>query len=248
MTGTADTRHETGNNADPDELAHFSRLAADWWNPTGDSKPLHDINPLRLAWIRQQAGGLDGRRVADIGCGGGILSEAMATEGARVVGVDLSTDALEAARAHLATSGLTVDYRETGAEALAESEPGGFDVVTCMELLEHVPDPASVVDACARLLAPGGTVVWSTINRTPKAWLLAIVGAEYLLGLLPRGTHAHDRFIRPSELAAWNRAAGLDVRSTTGIAYNPLAGICRLDAGTDVNYMMAADRPHGTDD
>lgn len=235
-------------NADPGELEKFSSLAAGWWDPDGESRPLHEINPLRLGWIERQAGGLDGRRVLDVGCGGGILSEAMAQRGATVVGIDLARTPLAVARAHAEASGLDIDYREIAAETLAGAEPASFDVVTCMEMLEHVPDPASVVTACALLARPGGTVVLSTINRNPRAWLLAIVGAEYVLRLLPRGTHAYARLIRPSELAAWVRRAGLDVGALQGLTYSPLGRRYRLVDDVGVNYMMAARRPAGDDD
>lgn len=235
-------------NADPEELKRFSSLAATWWDTDGESRPLHEINPLRLGWIERQAGGLDRRRVVDVGCGGGILSEAMAQRGASVVGIDLAAAALAVAREHARASGLDIDYRETAAEALAGVEPAAFDVVTCMEMLEHVPDPASVVAACARLARPGGTVVFSTINRNPRAWLLAIVGAEYILRLLPRGTHAYAKLIRPSELAGWSRRAGLDVSAVQGLAYSPLTRRYRLVDDIGVNYMMAARRPAGDGD
>lgn len=235
-------------NADPEELERFSSLAATWWDPEGESRPLHAINPLRLGWIERQAGGLDRRRVVDVGCGGGILSEAMAQRGAAVVGIDLAAAALAVARDHARVSGLAIDYREIAAETLAEAEPASFDVVTCMEMLEHVPDPASAVAACARLARPRGTVVFSTINRNPRAWLLAIVGAEYVLRLLPRGTHAYAKLIRPSELAAWARRAGLDVTALQGLTYNPLTRRYRLVDDIGVNYMMAARRPSGDGD
>ena len=235
-------------NADQAELDKFSRLAGRWWDPHGECAPLHAINPLRLGWIERRTGGLEGRRVADIGCGGGILSEALARHGARVTAIDLATDAVAAAREHAAATGADVDYRVLAAEDLAAAEPGAFDVVTCMELLEHVPDPGAVVDACAALLRPGGTAVFATINRSPKAWLQAIVGAEYVLGLLPRGTHEYARFIRPSELAARARAAGLDVTAETGLTYNPLTRRYRLCRDVGVNYMLAARLPRGDDD
>ncbi|MDZ7786642.1 MAG: bifunctional 2-polyprenyl-6-hydroxyphenol methylase/3-demethylubiquinol 3-O-methyltransferase UbiG [Halofilum sp. (in: g-proteobacteria)] len=236
------------HNADPGEIDKFDRLAADWWDPDGECAPLHAINPLRLGWIERQAGGLRGRAVVDIGCGGGILSESMAQRGARVTGIDLAADAIEAARGHAAQAGVEVDYRVAAAEDLAATLAGGFDVVTCMELLEHVPDPAAIVAACARLARPGGTVVFATINRTPKAWVQAIVGAEYLLGLLPRGTHEYARLVRPSELARWARAAGLDVTDSSGLTYNPLTRRYRLTGDIDVNYMLACHAPRGDDD
>jgi 2-polyprenyl-6-hydroxyphenyl methylase/3-demethylubiquinone-9 3-methyltransferase len=239
---------EAARNADPGELEKFARLADAWWDPAGECAPLHAINPLRLGWIERQARGLEGRRVVDVGCGGGILSEAMAQRGARVVGIDLAERAVEAARAHAASSEVAIDYRVTSAEALAAEMPGAFDIVTCMEMLEHVPDPRGVVDACARLVRPGGTVVLSTINRTPRAWAQAIIAAEYVLGLLPRGTHEYARFLRPSELARDARAAGLDVTDTSGLTYNPLTRRYRLTPDVRVNYMMACRKPRGDDD
>lgn len=234
-------------NADPEELRRFSALASRWWDPDGECRPLHLMNPLRLRWIEQQSGGLRGQRVVDVGCGGGILAEAMAARGADVVGIDLAADALAAARAHLRQTGVAVDYRETDAEALAAAEPAAFDVVACMEMLEHVPDPAAVVEACARLLRPGGTAVFSTINRNPKAWLFAIAGAEYVLGLLPRGTHDYARLIRPAELARWCRGAGLEAIAMQGVAYNPLTRRFSLTANVDVNYLLATRAPADDD-
>ena len=231
------------SNVDAEELRKFGDLAARWWDPDGPCAPLHAINPLRLGWIEQQAGGLAGRRVADVGCGGGILSEAMARRGAAVVGIDLAGDALGAARMHAQEGSLDVEYREMSAEQLAADEPGTFDVVTCMEMLEHVPDPNAIVHACADLVRPGGTVVLSTINRNPRAWLFAIVGAEYLLGLLPRGTHEYARLIRPAELAAWTREAGLDMLATRGLTYSPLTRRYRLCDDIGVNYMLACTAP-----
>ncbi len=233
----------TSRNADAAEIDRFDALASRWWDPEGECRPLHDINPLRLGWIEHRAGGLAGRRVLDVGCGGGILSEAMARRGATVVGIDLAGQALEAARQHAANAGVTVDYRRIGTEKLAEEEPAGFAVITCMELLEHVPDPAAIVDACARLAEPGATLVFSTINRNPKAWLYAIVGAEYVLGLLPRGTHEYGKLIRPSELAAMARTAGLEPEAGRGLGYNPLTRRYRLTDDVDVNYMLACRRP-----
>ena len=239
---------ERAPNADPEELDKFSALAANWWDPVGEFRPLHELNPLRLGWIERQAGGLRGRRVLDVGCGGGILSESMAQRGATVTGIDLSGPALEVAGLHARDVGLDIEYREIGVEALADAEPASRDVVTCMELLEHVPDPESVVEACARLCRPRGTLVFSTINRNPKSWLLAIVGAEYVLRLLPRGTHEYARFIRPHELAQWARQAGLDVSAFQGVTYSPLTARYRLQDDIDVNYMMACTRPGGDAD
>ncbi len=229
-------------NVDPAELGKFEELAARWWDPTAEFRPLHELNPLRLKYIDERAP-LQGKTVLDVGCGGGLLSEAMAALGARVTGIDLGEAPLAVARLHLKESGLTVDYRRIAAEELAESRPGTFDVVTCLELLEHVPDPASTVAACARLVKPGGRVFFSTINRNPKAWLFAVVGAEYVLGLLPRGTHDYMKFIRPSELEGWARRAGLTVREYMGIHYNPLTRRFVLGPGVEVNYLAQAVRP-----
>jgi len=230
--------HST-ENADPAELAKFSDLAHRWWDTESEFRPLHQINPLRLAWIDDLVP-LKGKRVVDIGCGGGILADSMARKGAEVLGIDLATKALRVAQLHALeaqTEGVT--YREVSAEKLADEQPGSFDMVTCMEMLEHVPDPASVVRACATLVKPGGRVFFSTINRNPKAFLFAIVGAEYLLNLLPRGTHEFAKFIKPSELAAYARAAGLDLQHTRGMEYNPLTRHYWLSANTSVNYMLA---------
>lgn len=225
-------------NADTAELAHFSALASRWWDPEGEFRTLHHINPARMEFVRRHAA-LDGARVADVGCGGGILAEALAAQGARVTGIDLSEALLEIARLHGIESGLKVDYRALSVEELARKEPGAFDLVTCMELLEHVPDPAAVVGACARLLRPGGKAVFSTLDRTPKAYLLAIVGAEYLAGLVPRGTHDYARFIRPAELDAWARPAGLELLATCGLQYDPLRADARLGGSLAVNYLAA---------
>ncbi|MCS6945784.1 MAG: bifunctional 2-polyprenyl-6-hydroxyphenol methylase/3-demethylubiquinol 3-O-methyltransferase UbiG [Sutterellaceae bacterium] len=225
-------------NADPQEIQKFADLAERWWDPTGAMRPLHELNPLRLAWIDRHAS-LRGKRVVDVGCGGGILAEAMAARGASVLGIDLSAPALQVAQRHAQETGIEVEYRQTSAEALAEERPGSFDVVTCLEVLEHVPQPTSTVAACARLARPGGWVFFSTINRNPKSFLLAIVGAEYVLRLLPRGTHDYEKFIRPSELAAHARAAGLEPAELIGVAYNPLTRRFTLRPDTDVNYLMA---------
>jgi 2-polyprenyl-6-hydroxyphenyl methylase / 3-demethylubiquinone-9 3-methyltransferase len=224
-------------NVDPAELAKFSTLAHRWWDPTSDFKPLHDINPLRLDYIARRSGGLAGKTALDVGCGGGILAEALATAGATVTGIDLSDKALAVAQLHRLESGVAVDYRLIAAEALAVERPGGFDIVTCMELLEHVPQPASTVAACAALVKRGGLVVFATINRHPKAYLFAVIGGEYVLRLLPRGTHDYARFIKPSELSAFARHAGLEVDDLTGMTYNPLTRSYRLEADTAVNYL-----------
>lgn len=226
-------------NADPQELEKFSQLAHRWWDPNSEFKPLHDINPLRLRWIDDIVG-LSGKRVLDVGCGGGILSEAMAGLGADVTGIDLSDQALQVAQLHLLESKANVAYRKAAVEALAREQPASFDVVTCMEVLEHIPQPADHVAACVQLLKPGGHAIFATINRNPKSFLFAIVGAEYVLNLLPRGTHQYAKFIRPSELSAWCRAAGLTVERITGMTYNPLTRIYALGSDTDVNYMLAA--------
>ena len=229
-------------NADPAELHKFGALAHRWWDPQGDMAALHAINPLRLDWIDRLAR-LDGKRALDVGCGGGLLAEAMATRGARVSGIDLSPKPLQVAQLHALESGVSVDYRQASAEALAAQAPAAYDVVTCMEMLEHVPDPASVVAACGRLARPGGWAFFSTINRNPKSFLMAIVGAEYLLRMLPRGTHEYARLIRPSELAAMAREAGLEVVEILGLTYNPLPRRFAIGRDTDVNYLMACRRP-----
>ena len=230
-------------NADPAELAKFSERAHHWWDLESEFRPLHDINPLRMEWIERVAP-LQGQYVLDVGCGGGILSEGMARKGADVLGIDLSSQALQAAQRHAAQEGIdAVAYREISAEALAEAIPDEFDVVTCMEMLEHVPDPASVVRACAQLVRPGGWVFFSSIQRSAKAFALAIVGAEYLLNMVPRGTHEYSKLVRPSELAAYCRAAGLELCQAGGLAYNPLTRRYRLTDDTSVNYMLAARKP-----
>ena len=229
-------------NADPHELQKFSELAHRWWDPQAEFKPLHDLNPVRLAWIDQHAQ-LAGKKVLDIGCGGGILTESMAALGAHAKGIDLSSKALGVADLHSLESGIAVNYEEIAAEALAAREPASYDVVTCMEMLEHVPDPASIVAACMQLVKPGGKVFFSTLNRTATAYLFAIVGAEYLAKMLPRGTHDYARFIKPSELAGFVRAAGLVAQEFKGISYNPLSQGFTLTDNTNINYMLACTRP-----
>ena len=226
-------------NADPAELAKFSDLAHRWWDPESEFRPLHQINPLRLEWIQSQFP-LAGKRLLDVGCGGGILADSMARKGAEVLGIDLSGKALRVAQLHaLEAQTPRVRYREVSVEALAAEQPASFDAVTCMEMLEHVPDPASVVRACAVLVKPGGWVFFSTINRNPKAFVLAIVGAEYLLNLLPRGTHEYDKFLRPSELAGFCRAGGLQLQHSRGLEYNPLTRRYRMSGDTSVNYLIS---------
>ena len=228
-------------NADPAELDKFGELAHRWWDPNSEFKPLHDINPLRLDWI-DNAIDLRGKRVLDVGCGGGLLSEGMAVRGAEVTGIDLSDKPLAVARLHLLESGQKVDYRKVAVEDLAAEMPGAFDAVTCLEMLEHVPDPASVVAACARLVKPGGQVFFSTINRNPKAYLFAVIGAEYLLQMLPKGTHDFARFIKPSELTRWCKQAGVEPDELIGMTYNPLTRHYALGRDTDVNYLVRATR------
>ncbi|HQR59301.1 MAG TPA: bifunctional 2-polyprenyl-6-hydroxyphenol methylase/3-demethylubiquinol 3-O-methyltransferase UbiG [Azonexus sp.] len=228
-------------NADPAELEKFGDLAHRWWDPNSEFKPLHDINPLRLDWI-DGAIGLLGKRVLDVGCGGGLLSEGMAVRGAEVTGIDLSEKPLGVARLHLLESGQKVDYRKVSAEQMAEDMPGAFDAVTCLEMLEHVPDPASIVESCARLVKPGGQVFFSTINRNPKSYLLAVIGAEYILQMLPRGTHDFAKFIKPSELTRWCKQSGLEPDELIGMTYNPLTRHYALDRDTDVNYLVRTTR------
>jgi 2-polyprenyl-6-hydroxyphenyl methylase/3-demethylubiquinone-9 3-methyltransferase len=244
MTSPVSQMNVPPANVDAAELAKFAALAHHWWDPEGTLfGPLHRINPLRLSWIERVTGGLAGKRVLDVGCGGGILSEAMAACGASVLGIDLGEKALGVARLHQLESGSSAEYRLIAAEALAAESPAAFDVVTCMELLEHVPDPASVVAACAALSKPGGTVVVSTINRNPKAYALAILGAEYVLQMLPRGTHDYARFLKPAEIAQFGRHGGLLTVAMSGMTYNPFSRTFRLEADTAVNYLMALRRP-----
>lgn len=231
----------TAPNADPRELARFEALASRWWNPQGPMKALHEINPLRLDYIDERAP-LKGARVLDVGCGGGLLSEGMARRGAQVLGIDLARASLDVAAAHAREHEIEVEYGCQSAEQLAAEQPGAFEIVTCLEMLEHVPAPAQVVSACARAVQPGGTVFFSTINRNLKSFLLAIVGAEHVLGMLPRGTHEYEKLIRPSELAAWCRDAGLQVLDVTGLHYNPLTRSFSLGGNVDVNYFVETQR------
>ncbi len=232
-------KSDSSLNADQAELDKFSALASRWWDPESEFKPLHAINPLRLGWIRQHTGPLAGKKILDVGCGGGILSESMAQEGAEVTGIDLADKSLKVARLHGLESGIKVDYQLISAEEMAVRHPGQFDIVTCMEMLEHVPDPGSIVQACAKLVKPGGWVFFSTINRNPKSFLFAIVGAEYILRLLPAGTHNFESFIKPSELTAATRKAGLSAQAFAGLEYNPLTKIYSLSGDTSVNYLLA---------
>ncbi|MCB5184191.1 bifunctional 2-polyprenyl-6-hydroxyphenol methylase/3-demethylubiquinol 3-O-methyltransferase UbiG [Methylobacillus gramineus] len=231
------TESVRGLNVDPAELQKFAELAHKWWDKNSEFKPLHEINPLRLDYIDSHAS-LAGKKVLDVGCGGGILSESMSDRGAEVTGIDLGEKALKVAQLHRYESGAKVDYRLISVEDLASEAPESFDVVTCMEMLEHVPDPAAVVNACARLVKPGGKVFFSTINRNPKAYLFAVVGAEYVLNMLPRGTHDYDKFIKPSELSSWIRSAGLDVVGFKGMGYNPLTKQYKLNEDVSVNYIL----------
>lgn len=234
---------ETLNNADDLELQKFGDLAHKWWDKTSEFKPLHEINPLRLNWIDDLVQ-VKGKRVLDVGCGGGILSESMYFKGAEVTGIDLGEKALKVAKLHQLESGAKVDYQLIAAEALARLQPASFEVVTCMEMLEHVPDPASIVAACAALVKPGGSVFFSTINRNPKSYLYAVIGAEYVLNMLPKGTHDYAKFIKPSELARMIRASGLDVLSTAGMSYNPITQVYALSDDVSVNYMVHAVKIH----
>ena len=224
-------------NVDRAEIAKFEALASRWWDRNSEFKPLHEINPLRTNWIDERVG-LAGKKVLDVGCGGGILAEAMAQRGAQVTGIDMGEAPLAVARLHQLESGVSVEYQQSTAEEFAEQHAGTFDVVTCLEMLEHVPDPGSVIRACTRLLKPGGQVFFSTINRNPKSFLFAIIGAEYVLRMLPRGTHEFAKFIRPAELGGWIRDAGLDLQDITGLTYNPLTRTYKLGSDVDVNYMV----------
>ena len=239
-------RYSPQGNQDPEEIARFEALAERWWDPDSEFRPLHDINPLRLNYIDERCA-LPERSAVDVGCGGGLLAEGMARRGARVTGIDLGETALGVARLHAEQEGVDVEYLQISAEELAAERPGRYDIVACLEMLEHVPDPASVVEACARLARPGGHLFFSTINRNPKSFLFAIVGAEYILRLLPRGTHEYAKLIRPSELAAWCRDAGLEVRETTGMTYNPVTQVYRLGRDVSVNYLLHAIRPEDTE-
>lgn len=230
------------SNVDQAELDKFSQLAHRWWDINSEFKPLHDINPLRLEWITQLAGGIQGKRVIDVGCGGGILAESMAAQGAQVTGIDLAEKPLKVAKLHQLESGVQVEYRLIAAEDMAAEKPGGFDIVTCMEMLEHVPDPVSVMTACARLAKPDGWVFFSTLNRNPKSYLFAIVGAEYVLNMLPKGTHDWAKFIKPHELSSFARQAGLEPVELMGMTYNPFTKVYRLERDTDVNYLLACRR------
>ncbi|MBK1722724.1 bifunctional 2-polyprenyl-6-hydroxyphenol methylase/3-demethylubiquinol 3-O-methyltransferase UbiG [Thiocystis violacea] len=234
---------EHSHNVDRAEISKFEELASRWWDPHSEFKTLHDINPLRLDYVERGAGGLAGKRILDVGCGGGILSESMALRGAQVTGIDMGDMPLRVAELHTLETGVEVEYRRVPVEALALEQPDSFDVVTCMEMLEHVPNPASVVDACARLVRPGGQVFFSTLNRNPKAYLLAVVGAEYVMGMLPRGTHDYSRFIRPSELDSWIRPTSMRTVDMTGMVYNLLTQVYRLDPhNLDVNYLVSCVR------
>ncbi len=230
-------------NADPLEIQKFSELAHRWWDPTSEFRPLHEINPLRLEWINARVP-LAGKKVCDVGCGGGILAESIAKKGATVTGIDLSEKALKVADLHSLESGIKVRYELISAEELAAREAEEYDVVTCMEMLEHVPDPAAIVQACAKLVKPGGHIFFSTLNRNPKSYLFAIIGAEYILGLLPRGTHDYAKFITPAELSSFTRTAGLEVQALKGMTYNPLTKIYSLNQDTGVNYLMATVKPN----
>jgi 2-polyprenyl-6-hydroxyphenyl methylase/3-demethylubiquinone-9 3-methyltransferase len=233
----------TTTNVDPVEIQKFADLASRWWDPESEFKPLHTINPLRLNYILNHSNGLKGKRVLDVGCGGGILSESMAHKGAEVTGIDMGDAQISVAKLHALETGIDVNYQKIAVDELAEQQPGHYDVVTCLEVLEHVPDPAAIIAACKKLVKPGGDVYFSTINRNPKAWLLAIVGAEYVLNMLPKGTHEYSKFIKPAELERWMRECGLELNHITGMHYNPLRDRYTLGPGVDVNYLMWGQRP-----
>lgn len=243
MTATVSppTQAKTAN-VDQAEIDKFSALASRWWDPESEFKPLHAINPLRLGWIQEHSGMLNAKKVVDVGCGGGILAESMAVAGAQVTGIDLAEKSLKVAKLHGLESGVAVDYKAISAEQFAEEQPSQFDIVTCMEMLEHVPDPASIIQACAKLVKPGGWVFFSTLNRNPKSFLFAIIGAEYLLRLLPRGTHSYENFIKPSELASAARQARLNTLQLAGMEYNPITDRYKLSGDTSVNYLLATRR------
>jgi 2-polyprenyl-6-hydroxyphenyl methylase/3-demethylubiquinone-9 3-methyltransferase len=243
MTMNPNAAAHAPGNVDAGEVAKFGALAHRWWDTESEFKPLHAINPLRLDWIDKVSGGIAGKRVLDVGCGGGILAESMAVRGAQVTGIDVGEKALGVAKLHRLESGVAVDYRLIAAEAMAAESPAAFDVVTCMEMLEHVPDPAAIVAACATLAAPGGIVIFATLNRNPKSYLFAILGAEYVLQLLPRGTHDWSKFLRPAELATFSRRAGLQLVDLVGMTYNPLTKVFRLEPDTAVNYLAAYRKP-----
>ena len=237
-----ESTHQT-LNVDPAELEKFGALASRWWDPNGEFKPLHDINPLRLAHVEKKTGGIKGKKILDVGCGGGIFAESMAARGASVTGIDLSEKPLKVAQLHLLESGQQVEYQLISAEDMAQAQPASFDIVTCMEMLEHVPDPASTVRACAALAKPGGWVYCSTLNRNPKSYLFAVIGAEYVLNLLPKGTHDYARFIQPAELARMCRDAGLETADIIGMTYNPLTKTYSLNTDVSVNYIMGFRKP-----
>lgn len=230
------------NNVDLAELAKFESIATRWWDTQSEFKPLHDINPMRTNFIDEQVQ-LAGKNVLDVGCGGGILSEAMTQRGAQVTAIDMGQANINTAKLHALESGLSIDYQVIPVEQLAEQQPASFDVVTCLEMLEHVPDPVSIVNACYKLCKPGGQVIFSTLNRNPKSFLLGIIGAEYLLNMVPKGTHDYKKFIRPSELANWSRQAGLTIGKMTGMTYNPITKVYKLGRDTDVNYLMQTLKP-----
>ncbi|HEY9281552.1 MAG TPA: bifunctional 2-polyprenyl-6-hydroxyphenol methylase/3-demethylubiquinol 3-O-methyltransferase UbiG [Eoetvoesiella sp.] len=244
MSASMSTTPSKPVNVDQAELDKFSALASRWWDPESEFKPLHAINPLRLNWIQQHVGLLAGKKIIDVGCGGGILAESMAIAGADVTGIDLAEKSLKVAKLHGLESGVAVNYQAISAEQLADEQPGRFDVVTCMEMLEHVPDPASIVQACSKLVKPGGWVFFSTLNRNAKSFLFAIIGAEYVLRMLPRGTHNYESFIKPSELAAAARHANLNVTQLAGMEYNPITDHYKISNDTSVNYLVATRREH----